>query len=252
MKRKTTWSDDQLISEVKNNHSISGVIKSLGLKPSGSNYRLIKERISKLNLDTSHFTNKRSTINNTKRNKLDDILVENSSYTNTNSLKKRLLSEGFKEYKCENCNRSEWEGYPIPLELHHINGIHSDLRVENLKLLCPNCHALTENYRGKGIKKKESNHIKSIRKEYKQDKNQKFCSRECLYKYNRENSTKWSSNTLPIPKDELLDKIIEFNGNYSKIGEYYKIDRGTVRKYIKIYKLEKKVEEIRNQSKKKH
>jgi predicted HNH restriction endonuclease len=52
---------------------------------------------------------------------------------------------------CERCKNTTWEGNPIPLELHHINGIHSDNRISNLQILCPNCHALTDNYKGKNI-----------------------------------------------------------------------------------------------------
>ena len=58
-----------------------------------------------------------------------------------------------KEYRCECCGNTEWMGKPIALELHHVNGIKDDLRVENLQLLCPNCHAFTDNYRGKNIGK---------------------------------------------------------------------------------------------------
>lgn len=64
---------------------------------------------------------------------------------------KKLFNEGLKERKCECCNNTEWMGYPIPLELHHINGVHTDNRIENLQVLCPNCHAQTDNYRGKNI-----------------------------------------------------------------------------------------------------
>ncbi|QJW87960.1 HNH endonuclease [Spirosoma taeanense] len=68
-------------------------------------------------------------------------------------IKKRLLKEGFKHYACELCGLSEWMSKPIPLELHHKNGIKSDNSLANLELLCPNCHALTDNYRAKNIKK---------------------------------------------------------------------------------------------------
>lgn len=64
---------------------------------------------------------------------------------------KRLLKEGYKEHKCERCNNIEWINNPILLELHHINGINTDNRIENLQMLCPNCHAQTDNYRGKNI-----------------------------------------------------------------------------------------------------
>lgn len=76
-----------------------------------------------------------------------------SSYRSTYHLKDRLLKECVKEYKCECCGNTEWMGKPIALELHHVNGIKDDLRAENLQLLCPNCHAFTDNYRGKNIGK---------------------------------------------------------------------------------------------------
>lgn len=78
---------------------------------------------------------------------LDAILVEGSTYQ-TNKLRLRLLEAGLKEHKCEQCGNTEWMGKPIPLELSHKNGINNDHRLENLELLCPNCHAQTEHYRG--------------------------------------------------------------------------------------------------------
>ena len=64
--------------------------------------------------------------------KLSDILIENSTWTSTYHLKERLFKENLKEKKCECCGRSEWLNKPIALELHHINGIKDDLRLENL------------------------------------------------------------------------------------------------------------------------
>jgi 5-methylcytosine-specific restriction endonuclease McrA len=64
-------------------------------------------------------------------------------------LKLRLIKEGFFEYRCMVCQRTEWQDSPMPLELHHINGDRMDHRLENLQLLCPNCHALTPTYRAR-------------------------------------------------------------------------------------------------------
>lgn len=82
---------------------------------------------------------------------MSEILIEHSTYTSTFHLKERLLKENVKDHKCECCGNTEWMGKPIALELHHVNGIKDDLRIENLKMFCPNCHAFTDNYRGKNI-----------------------------------------------------------------------------------------------------
>lgn len=82
------------------------------------------------------------------KRKLEDILVKGSDYQ-SNKLRKRLLKEGIFLRICSKCMGTNWNGKEIPLELNHVNGDNSDHRLENLELLCPNCHAQTDNYRGK-------------------------------------------------------------------------------------------------------
>ena len=155
---KRKWTDDQFIEAVKSSFSYAEVMKKIGLKPAGSNYDTVKRKISELDLDTSHMTGK--VWNQGERYRpikearpLEEILVERSSYVSTYHLKERLLKEGVKEHRCECCGNTEWMGEPIALELHHVNGVKDDLRMENLQILCPNCHAFTDNYRGRNINK---------------------------------------------------------------------------------------------------
>lgn len=153
---KKKWTIEQFIDAVNNSYSYAEVITKLGLKVAGSNYDTVKRQIKKLNLNTSHMTGKAWNQGVRYRplkqaRPLKEVLVEHSTFVNTNNLRKRLLKEGIKKYECECCGNSKWLGKPIALELHHVNGIKDDLRLENLQLLCPNCHSFTDNYRGKNM-----------------------------------------------------------------------------------------------------
>lgn len=144
---------EKLKQAVADSHSFSQVIRKLGLIVAGGNYKTVKSKIYHENIDISHFTGqghlKDKTHNWAAKRPLQEVLVENSTYTCSNSLRKRLINEGVFERVCNNCKNAEWLDRPIPLELDHKNGHNMDHRLENLQLLCPNCHALTHNYRGK-------------------------------------------------------------------------------------------------------
>lgn len=139
-------------SAIQNAKSIAQALRNLGIKDRGGNYRIIRKAIKEYNIDISHFTgqgwNVKLKFNPKPKVETKDLLIENSNYSSY-KLKNRLISEGYKEKKCECCGLSVWRGKDIPLELHHINGDNTDNRIENLQILCPNCHAQTDNYRGR-------------------------------------------------------------------------------------------------------
>lgn len=86
------------------------------------------------------------------KKKLNDVF-SGRVHLVTHQLRSRLIKEGFKEYKCEECGIDEWNGKKISLELDHISGNRLDNSLENLKLLCPNCHSQTHTFRGRNISK---------------------------------------------------------------------------------------------------
>jgi len=152
MGKPRTWTDKQLTNAVKKSFSYSSTLEKIGLRPTGGNYEQVKKYIKELELDTSHFTGQRWNRGKTFGSKvnLNDKLKKDTNH-NSNRLRKQLISQGIFEKKCYGCNLDKWLDNPIPLELDHINGIKTDNRIENLRILCPNCHALTPTYRGKNI-----------------------------------------------------------------------------------------------------
>ena len=137
---------------VKESTSLSEVLRKLNKSIGGNNIKL-KKYLKDNNFDMSTLigrTIKRYSNKGIPMKKLSEVLCENST-GNSHKLKLRLFKSGIKECKCEKCGNIEWNGQPIPLELHHINGNHYDNRLENLIILCPNCHAQTHNYRSKNL-----------------------------------------------------------------------------------------------------
>lgn len=149
------YSKEQITEVIANSISIRQVIKKLGLIPAGGNYATVKRYIELYSIDTSHFKgqghNKGKTFG--PKRPLDDYLSNKFPITSYR-LKNRLLKEGVFDRKCYSCERTSWLDSPIPLELDHIDGHHLNNNLDNLTLLCPNCHALTSTYRGKNISKK--------------------------------------------------------------------------------------------------
>lgn len=148
------YTNEQVVQAVASSTSIRQVLLKLSLKEAGGNYKTIKTIISNLNLDTSHFHgmlwSKGKKIG--PKRPIEDYLSNKQTITSW-KLKNRILLENLKKHQCEKCLLTEWLGDLVPLELHHIDGKSNNNNLDNLQLLCPNCHTLTENYRGKKLKK---------------------------------------------------------------------------------------------------
>ena len=156
MKTKS-WTENQLRVAALNSKSVRQIIFKLHLIPAGGNYTQIQKYLKFYKINTKHFTgkawNKGMKGIGAPRIPLDEILKKDTEFQSY-KLKKRLFSAKLKKPKCELCgwSKKSIDGR-IPLELDHINGNSRDNRIENLRILCPNCHSQTEHFAGKNIKK---------------------------------------------------------------------------------------------------
>lgn len=151
---KHKYNEQQLKQAVQDSISIRQALMILGMSPKGGNYQVINKAIKQYNIDTSHFLgcahNRGKRLN--KKTPTSDYL-RNKVSINSFRLKKRLLDEGIFKPLCSSCLRTHWLNKPIPLELDHKDGDSSNNNLNNLRLLCPNCHAFTPTYRGKNQKR---------------------------------------------------------------------------------------------------
>ncbi len=145
MSNKAKWrsfSREEICDIVKNSKSFREVAGKLGyVKDGGGTITSMHKMCVELNIDTSHFLGQAWN----KENYDYDLFTENYRKKNGSTTLKPLIK--LRGQKCECCGLTEWLNQPITLEIHHINGDHNDSRLENLQLLCPNCHSYTPNWR---------------------------------------------------------------------------------------------------------
>lgn len=250
---RRTFTLDQFVKVVKNNYSVASCLSSLNLSPTGANYKGFYKFQKENNIDISHFTGQGHLKGKThcyNKIPLSDILVKDYSYS-SNKLRKRLISEGLKDHKCECCGLSEWLGEPIPLELDHIDGDHYNNTLENLKILCPNCHSKTPTYRGRNKKYKkdkisinnglnfnELQKTKMIKQRTpKIDHNCSSCgvklSGKCKTGLCLTCHSKTQRKVERPSKEQLLKEVNDTS--YLAVGRKYGVSDNTIRKWIKSY-----------------
>ena len=257
---KTDWSKENLEKIIKDCYSVADVLEKQGLKRVGGNYHTAKKYIDLYQLDTSHFTGQLwhsspiKTFEDKKLVKLEEILQENTSF-GSDHLKRRLIEAGLKQYQCECCGNTTWNDNPIPLELHHIN--HFDNRLENLQLLCCNCHAQTDTYKKRMSERKDTNKIHIVtepqrlgiykrikdkicpicgKKYHPQRNKQKYCSLDCMWEARKQslgNAGLGVANEN-LQKENLL-KLAENCNTMHELAEKVGTSRPTIRKYLEKY-----------------
>ncbi len=208
-----------------NTKSFKDCLTLLNLKHSSRNYKKLHFYIQFYNIDITIFKEfqrlDKSISAKKRRNPLEKMLTINSKFSRK-TVKKRVLEEGLLENKCILCGQDEnWNGKKISLILDHINGINNDNRIENLRIVCPNCNASLETFAGRNSKRK-----KKINNCY----NNKNHILNPLWK--KESSIKRRKSIRPSYKTLL--KEVNLYG-YAATGRKYGVSDNSIRKWLKLY-----------------
>ena len=153
--RRRRYSDEEARAAIAASRSFSEALRRLGMRPAGGNHRTLRLLAERLAVPTDHFDPhavQREVLRVVSRPiPLDRILVRGSTY-NRQDLKRRLYAEGLKQRACELCGQGElWRGRRMSLILDHVNGVHDDNRLENLRIVCPNCAATLDTHCGRNV-----------------------------------------------------------------------------------------------------
>jgi hypothetical protein len=214
---------EKLEKIVKESKTKKECLDKLGLRAAGGNYKTLIKYIKKYNIDDSHFDPKMIKVNNLNnyiklfvKVPLEKVLTVNSAYSRT-SLKKRLYDEGIKKKKCELCGQGEeWNGNQMSLILDHINGVWNDNRLENLRIVCPNCNSTLPTHCGKkNSTKYKEEYDKLIINERKKE-----------FHISRRKVVRPDYNTL-------INEVENFG--YVKTGKKYGVSDNSIRKWIRFY-----------------
>ena len=223
---KYNWDLNQIKEAVKDSINYTEVLEKLQIPRQGNNSSTLKRILKENNIDYSHFTGRAREYKKKEETPISDYLSNKVKITSS-KLKDKLIKSGLKENKCENpgCGINSWHGKPIICQLHHINGDHNDNRLENLQILCPNCHSQTDNYCGNSNKNVTKYYCPDCGKEIlKGSKYCVICSGNHLRKIKR-------------PSAEILLQDFKELQAFTKIGEKYNVSDKSIANWFKSYNL---------------
>ena len=140
---------EQLCAESR---SYAEVLRKAGRAQAGGSQRTLKEKIKEWNIDISHFSGQRwrKTVMLQEKYLPENLFRKVGTNASNQTIRRYLLEYHLLDYACEGCGcNGTWQGKPITLQLHHKDGNHRNNELSNLSFLCPNCHAITDNFGGK-------------------------------------------------------------------------------------------------------
>jgi hypothetical protein len=236
------WSSEQAVREaVAASMSYAEVLRRLGLRAAGGNHGTVQKYVEDIwRIPIDHFDPRAALAAMPRRAvPLEDVLVAGSTY-HRGHLKRRLLAEGVKRPVCEMCGQGDvWRGRRMALVLDHINGIHDDHRLENLRILCPNCNATLDTHCGRHKTRKHHDRPCPVCAEVFRPTTggQQYCSASCVGRGERNRRAQLARRQAERPPYEQLIREIETLG-YAAVGRRYGVSDNAIRKWRRAYEAE--------------
>lgn len=225
-------------------------LRKLGMRPAGGNHRVLREYAEEIwRIPTDHFDPQRARLAKLghRPTPLELVLVPGSTYSRT-KLKERLYETGMKARQCEACGQGEvWHGSRMSLILDHINGIADDNRLENLRIVCPNCAATLDTHCGRKNRLSERACDRCGATFLPRTRRQRYCSQYCGMRHsNGRRGPKPALRKVERPSYEQLMADVA-SMSFLAIGRKYGVSDTAVRKWIRWYEYQREMEEWRQQ-----
>ncbi len=225
------YTEAELRAVVPGATNLTQVLRHFGLRPAGGNHRPLRRWVDEWGIPTDHFVG--TPVGPPRREPipLDEVLVAGSTYQRA-MLKRRLFDTGLKQRRCEMCGQGEtWHGRRMSLILDHVNGVADDNRLENLRVVCPNCAATLATHCGRANRRrrapKDCRHCgEAFVPKYRE---QRYCSRVCGARYDRELRRRVERPAY----EQLLAEVAATS--WSAVGRKYGVSDNAVRKWVRAY-----------------
>jgi hypothetical protein len=239
--RGPRYSEAEARQAIAASFSWSEALRRLGMCHSGGAHEVLKKYARLWGIPSDHFDPYAAVRGSGRRTRrpLEEILVEGSTFAR-NHLKERLYETGLKHPICELCGQGElWRGRRMGLILDHVNGVSNDNRLENLRIVCPNCAATLDTHcaRGRKVIRAEQTCLRcggAFRPRYRR---QRYCSRECGTRWDRKGVPRPGARRVERPPYPQLVREVQALG-FSGTGRRYGVSDNAVRKWLTSYERE--------------
>jgi hypothetical protein len=241
VRRGPRYSEDEARAAIVSSTNYSQALRKLGMRPAGGNHETLRRYAEQVwKISTAHFdphaARREALARANPRRPIEEFLVEGSACCRT-SLKKRLLREGLKQPICELCGQGEiWRGRRMSLILDHINGVGDDNRIENLRMVCPNCAATLDTHCARKLRLPPRECARCGVVFQPNRSKRRYCSSACGSRWDRSHLAGPRPDRRKVerpPYDQLVAEIQATN--YCAVGRKYGVSDNAIRKWIRAY-----------------